>query len=81
LYSGIQQYVDWKLLADVSEELNAFINLMFEAIGSSETSFDIYQATRCCIPEDSHLHTGHWEKLKSQTLNKFYVKIMREKGK
>jgi hypothetical protein len=34
------------------------IALMMEAVNSSETSFNIYQTTRCNIPEDSHLKIG-----------------------
>jgi hypothetical protein len=48
-------------MTDVSEELTAFvismmtITLIMEAVSSSKPSFDIYQATWCNIPEDSHL--------------------------
>jgi hypothetical protein len=38
---------------------------MMEAITSYETSVNIYQTTQCNIPEDSHLHTRHYENLKS----------------
>jgi hypothetical protein len=37
---------------------------MMEAVSSSEMSANIYQTTRCYIPEDSHLHTRR-ENLKS----------------
>jgi hypothetical protein len=35
-----------------------------ESISSFETSFNIYQTTRCNIPGDSHLHTRRRENLK-----------------
>jgi hypothetical protein len=34
----------------------ALIALMMETISTSETSVNIYQTTRCNIPEYSHLH-------------------------
>jgi hypothetical protein len=37
---------------------------MMEAVSSSETLINIYQTTRCNIPEGSHLHTRRREKLK-----------------
>jgi hypothetical protein len=36
-----------------------------EAANTSETSVNIYQTTRCNIPEDSHLHSRRRENLKS----------------
>jgi hypothetical protein len=39
--------------------------LMMEATSTSETSANFYQTTRCCNPEDSHLHTRRRENLKS----------------
>jgi hypothetical protein len=42
------------ILTDISEELTASI-FRVEAVSSSETSVNIYQTTRCNIPEDSHL--------------------------
>jgi hypothetical protein len=33
------------------------IILSLEAVTASETSVNIYETTRCNIPEDSHFHT------------------------
>jgi hypothetical protein len=41
---------------------------MKEAVSISESSVNLYQTTRCNIPEDSHLHTGHRENLKSHNV-------------
>jgi hypothetical protein len=65
-------HVSWQILTDVSEELTAFIirhiTLMKDAVRSSETSVNVYQATRCNIPEHSHIYSfyilivyGHWK--------------------
>jgi hypothetical protein len=54
----------WKMLTDVSEELTASI-IRVEAVSSSETSINMYQTTRCNVPEDSHLHTRRSENLRS----------------
>jgi hypothetical protein len=40
--------------------------LMMGAVSISETSVNIYQSTRCNIPEDSHLNIRSHENLKSQ---------------
>jgi hypothetical protein len=42
---------------------------MMETVSSSETSVNIYQTTRCSIPEDSRLHTRRRENLKSHLQN------------
>jgi hypothetical protein len=48
----------------VSDVLSAFITrTMMEAVSTSETSVNLYQTTRCNIPEDSHLHTRRRENL------------------
>jgi hypothetical protein len=39
---------------------------MMEVISATETSVNIYETTRCSISEDSYLHTGRREKLKSR---------------
>jgi hypothetical protein len=49
-------------MTGVSEELTAIITLMMEAVSSSKTSVNIYQTTRCYIPEDSNLHNLRREK-------------------
>jgi hypothetical protein len=54
LSSGMLRRVVWYIFTDVSE-----------ARSFSETSVSISQTTRCNIPEDSHLHTGCRENLKS----------------
>jgi hypothetical protein len=41
------------------------IDMMMEAVSSSETQVNIHQITPCNIPEDSHLCTCCHEKLKS----------------
>jgi hypothetical protein len=38
---------------------------MMEAVSTPETSVNVYQTTRCNIPEDRHLHTRRLENLKS----------------
>jgi hypothetical protein len=50
-------------------KINIFA-LMMEAVSTSETSVNFYQTTRPNIPEDSYLHTGRRENLKS---HKTYV--------
>jgi hypothetical protein len=47
---GMLRLVVWQILTDVSGR----ITLMMEAVSSSESSVNIYQTTRCNIPEDSH---------------------------
>jgi hypothetical protein len=44
---------------------------MMEAVRTSETSVNIYQATRRNIPEDSRLHIRRRENLESHLLDKF----------
>jgi hypothetical protein len=46
------------------------IALMIEAASTSETSVKLYQPTRHNNPEDSQLHTGRRENLKSYVLKK-----------
>jgi hypothetical protein len=55
-----------QILTDISEELTASI---IRTVSYSETSVNIYQITRCNIPEDSRLHTHRRENLKSLLLN------------
>jgi hypothetical protein len=43
----------------------AIITQMMEAVSTSKTSINVYQTTRCNIPEDSHPHTRRCENLKS----------------
>jgi phage-related protein len=55
--------VVWQILTDVSDGLIAsiiraiikVISLMMEAVKPSETTVNIYQTTKCYIPEDCHL--------------------------
>jgi hypothetical protein len=47
-------HVAWLKLTDISE-----------AVNTSETSVSFYQTTRRNIPEDSDLHTGRREDLRS----------------
>jgi hypothetical protein len=54
--------VVWYKFTEVSEVLATY--RMIEAAISSETSVNLYQTTRCNIPEDSHLHTCRRENLK-----------------
>jgi hypothetical protein len=67
--SGMLRSVVWQKFIDVSEVLAASIirakTLMMETARTSETSVNVYQTTRCNIPEDSHLHTRRRENLKS----------------
>jgi hypothetical protein len=42
---------------EVVNSSEILITLMMEALSTSETSVDFYEATRCNIPEDSHFHT------------------------
>jgi hypothetical protein len=50
-------------------------SLMMEVVSSSETSVNIYQTTRCNIPEDSHLLTRRCVDLKYYlVLSKFAAK-------
>jgi hypothetical protein len=44
------------------------IVLMMEAASTSETSVNVYQTTRCNIPEDSRLHIRRRENLKSHLI-------------
>jgi hypothetical protein len=55
---------------DVSEVLTTSIikSLTMEAVGTSETSVNMYQATRSNISEDSHLYTRRRENLKSHQI-------------
>lgn len=62
------------ILTDVSEVLTltiftVIIALMMQAVGTPETSVNIYQITRCNMPEDSHLHNLRREILKSHVFN------------
>jgi hypothetical protein len=52
--------------ASIIREMNdEFINLMLEAVSTSETSVNVNVTTRRYIPEDSKLHTRRREDLKS----------------
>jgi hypothetical protein len=51
----------------------SIIALMMEAVSTSETSVNFYQATRRNIEEDIHLHTRRRENLKSHLK---YVSIL-----
>jgi hypothetical protein len=51
LSCGMLHRVVWYLLTDVSEKLTAPITLRIEAVSCSETLVNIYQTTRCNIPE------------------------------
>jgi hypothetical protein len=44
------------------------IDLMMEAVQTSETFANSYQSTRHYNPEDGHLHTHRRENLKSYTI-------------
>jgi hypothetical protein len=55
LSSGKLRRVVWYKMTDVSELLTASV-LMMKTVSTSETSVNIYQTTRCNMPEDSHLH-------------------------
>jgi hypothetical protein len=60
---------------DVLVVLAAFvirvITLMMEAASTSETSVYFYRTTWRNNPEDSHLHTCHYENLKSHIIQAF----------
>jgi hypothetical protein len=58
--------VVWWTLTDVTEVLSSIIALMMDAVSIFEMSINIYQTTRCNIPEDSCLHTRRRENLKSR---------------
>ena len=54
----------WRLLSSASScSYSSLMNM--EAMGSSETSVNLYQTTRCHIQEDSNLHSHHCENFKS----------------
>jgi hypothetical protein len=44
-----------------------FIDLMMEAVCTSETSVNLYEATRHSIPEGCHIHIRRRENLKSHS--------------
>jgi hypothetical protein len=46
---------------------------MMEAVRTSETSVDFNVTTRRYIAEDSKLHTGRREKLKSHNIGKLHA--------
>jgi hypothetical protein len=54
-------------LIDVLQLLTAsiiiFIDLMMEAVSTSETSVNFYETTRHNIPEDSHLHAANGQQI------------------
>jgi hypothetical protein len=49
------------------------IALMMEAVSACETSVDIYQTTRCYIPEDIHYHIRLPENLISHPKECFFL--------
>jgi hypothetical protein len=68
-------------LTDVSEARTAYIikamvALMMEAGRISETSVNTCLSTRQYIPEESKLHTRHYENLKSHLLNTFFLRSL-----
>jgi hypothetical protein len=66
LFAGMLHCVVWYKLTVVSEVLTASTHLpVDEAASTSETLVNFYQTTRRYNPEDSHLHAGRRENLKS----------------
>jgi hypothetical protein len=65
--SGMLRLVILYNFIDVPYALTASIitALMMEAESISETSVYLFEITRRCIPEDSHLHNCRCENLKS----------------
>jgi cell division protein FtsL len=63
LSSGMLRHVVWQKFTAARGLL---IALMMEVVSTSETSVNFYHTARRNIPEDSHLHTGRREDLKSQ---------------
>jgi stress response protein YsnF len=51
------------------------IDLMVEAVQTSETSVNLYQSAWHCNPEDSHLHTHRRENLKSNKAKKQLIRV------
>jgi hypothetical protein len=48
--------VRFQVLVARSMKIAVFREDVTKAVSSSETSVNIYQTTRCNIPEDSHVH-------------------------
>jgi hypothetical protein len=53
------------------------IALMMETVRNSETSVNFYVSTRRYIPEDSKLHIRRRENLKSHTISRFLLNLLR----
>jgi hypothetical protein len=63
---GKINFILWKKLESVvSIHLAQDKYVVIVTLHASNTSVNFYQATWRAIPEDSHLHTGHRENLKS----------------
>jgi hypothetical protein len=61
LMARMKMAVSWDVapcgLVDTDQRFRGLL-MMTDAVSSSETSVNIYQTTRCDIPEDSHLYFG-----------------------
>jgi hypothetical protein len=58
----------------------ALIDLMMEAVQTSETSVNLHESTRRNNPENSHLHTHLRENLKSRGLQNILENSKAEAG-
>jgi hypothetical protein len=58
---SMQMAVFWSVALCSVVDIDRLITLMMEAVSSSEMLVNIYQATWCNIPEDSHLKTPYSE--------------------